>query len=329
MQALTEAISYHTPHTLSETLDLLSKLTNDLKQYVSLTGSSTIPDPSILPLAAGLDTFQHQLITHPTLQNAQHSEGNTASNGETRMAILHAGRSYVERGVAARQRIGESGCRFVHDGKTVVVPANKGLSASRVVQMMLMDAARCGVEFRVVEVVDEHVMPQGLKDDMRDKKRGELQELLEEQDVDVAMTTCSELISVLTHLPESMEGTQTIFPADDVTFLLGASALMAHGGALVDGVGLTACHVARSMGFPAWIAAETGKTVKDSAVRLDHDIAKLFSSGTNDRNEKKFDPKRQGWLDVLVSLGASLHKLAESWDPGKRFADVIVNSNQS
>ncbi|KAK0284793.1 translation initiation factor eIF-2B subunit alpha [Friedmanniomyces endolithicus] len=123
--------------TVSETLDLVSKLTAKLKSGVS----------NPISLSAGTDLFQQYLIS-----NLQRARGDFE---QARNHLVQNGRLFIERAKAARETIAGFGKHFVRDGNTVLT--NGG---SRVVGALLRNAAessngsgRGSIRFRVIYVV--------------------------------------------------------------------------------------------------------------------------------------------------------------------------------
>ena len=242
-----------------------------------------------MPIAAGLDSFQHHLVT--TL--APFHTNSKTSNDETQKAVLSAAHDYIARGLAAREKVAGYGRRFIRDGFTVVVPADRGLGSSAVVQGFLCDAARSGAEFRVVEVLDFHnPAPHTAQ---QSKRRAELKGRLEKAGVPGTTTTTSALAHTLSSMPRWMQGTETEFPADRTVLLMGATALTASGGVLVDGCRLSSAFIARGLGLEVWVASELGKSVRNLGLDT---VGGLFGS-RGDEDGEVFGA--EGVMDVLVS----------------------------
>ncbi|KAJ9623273.1 translation initiation factor eIF-2B subunit alpha [Taxawa tesnikishii (nom. ined.)] len=148
IEALVHALAHTPATTVSETLDLLSTLTAELKRK--------IPNP--ISLSAGTDLFQRYIIT--TLQRpGQLGLGGSGSGdfSAIRTHLVQNGRLFVERAKEARETIARFGKHFVRDGNTVLT--NGG---SRVVGALLRSAAessgsyghgRGSIRFRVIYVV--------------------------------------------------------------------------------------------------------------------------------------------------------------------------------
>ncbi|KAI5235580.1 nagb/rpia/CoA transferase-like protein [Aureobasidium subglaciale] len=144
IEALVLALAHTPATTVSETLDLLSKLTAELK--------ARIPNP--ISLSAGTDLFQRYIIT--TLQKP--SAGRNSDFDTIRTHLVQNGRLFVERAKEARDKIAGFGRHFVRDGNTVLT--NGG---SRVVGALLRSAAETSagfgaqgsIRFRVIYVVSD------------------------------------------------------------------------------------------------------------------------------------------------------------------------------
>lgn len=144
IEALVLALAHTPATTVSETLDLLSTLTAELK--------ARIPNP--ISLSAGTDLFQRYIIT--TLQKP--SSGRNSDFDTIRTHLVQNGRLFVERAKEARDKIAGFGRHFVRDGNTVLT--NGG---SRVVGALLRSAAETSagfgaqgsIRFRVIYVVSD------------------------------------------------------------------------------------------------------------------------------------------------------------------------------
>lgn len=150
IESLVHALAHTPATTVSETLDLLSTLTAELKRR--------IPNP--ISLSAGTDLFQRYIIT--TLQRPHQLglSGGVGARGDfeaIRNHLVRNGRLFVERAKEARDKIARFGKHFVRDGSTVLT--NGG---SRVVGALLKSAAeasvgsyggRGSIRFRVIYVV--------------------------------------------------------------------------------------------------------------------------------------------------------------------------------
>ena len=122
--------------TVSETLDLVSRLTADLKRAV----------PNSISLSAGTDLFQQYLISNLQRPSAR------GDFDQIRTHLVQNGRLFVERAKQARETIAGFGRHFIRDGNVVLT--NGG---SRVVGSLLKNAAessnnRGSIRFRVIYV---------------------------------------------------------------------------------------------------------------------------------------------------------------------------------
>lgn len=140
IEALILALADTPASTVSETLDLVSKLTAQLKSII----------PNSISLSAGTDLFQQYLIS-----NLQRPAGPAARGDfdQIRNHLVQNGRVFVERAKAARETIAEFGKQFIRDGNVVLT--NGG---SRVVGSLLRAAAestngRGSTRFKVIYVI--------------------------------------------------------------------------------------------------------------------------------------------------------------------------------
>ncbi|KAK5702607.1 translation initiation factor eIF-2B subunit alpha [Elasticomyces elasticus] len=137
IESLILGLAQNSSTTVSETLDLVSKLTSELK--------SGVANP--ISLSAGTDLFQQYLLS-----NLQRARGDFET---AREHLVQNSRLFVERAKAARETIAGVGKPFIRDGHTILT--NGG---SRVVGTLLKRAAesndgRGSVRFRVIYVVSE------------------------------------------------------------------------------------------------------------------------------------------------------------------------------
>ncbi|EYE93961.1 translation initiation factor eIF2B subunit alpha [Aspergillus ruber CBS 135680] len=140
IEALVLLLTHSPSSTISETLDLLNKSTEHLK--------NSIPNP--IGLSAGTDLFQRYLIT--TLQRPGQL-GPAGDFNAIRAHLLSNGRLFIRRAKESRDKIAAFGRGFVRDGSTVLT--NGG---SRVVASLLQKAADekggpSAVRFRVIYVL--------------------------------------------------------------------------------------------------------------------------------------------------------------------------------
>ncbi|KAK4962975.1 translation initiation factor eIF-2B subunit alpha [Elasticomyces elasticus] len=137
IESLILGLAQNSSTTVSETLDLVSKLTSELKNGVA----------NPISLSAGTDLFQQYLLS-----NLQRARGDFET---AREHLVQNSRLFVERAKAARETIAGVGRPFIRDGHTILT--NGG---SRVVGTLLKRAAesndgRGSVRFRVIYVVSE------------------------------------------------------------------------------------------------------------------------------------------------------------------------------
>ena len=136
IEALIQGLANTPASTVSETLDLVSKLTAQLKQSI----------PNSISLSAGTDLFQQYLISN--LQRPS----DRGDFDQIRTHLVQNGKLFVERAKAARETIAGFGRHFIRDGDVVLT--NGG---SRVVGSLLRSAAessnnRGTIRFKVIYV---------------------------------------------------------------------------------------------------------------------------------------------------------------------------------
>ncbi|QIW99565.1 hypothetical protein AMS68_005083 [Peltaster fructicola] len=141
IEALILGLAQMPTNTVAEMLDLVSRLTADLKEGI----------PNWISLSAGTDLFQQYLISNLQKPSAR------GDFEQIRAHLVQNGRLFVERAKAARHTIASFGKHFIHDGNVVLT--NGG---SRVVGSLLKsaaestDASRSGsIRFKVIYVVSE------------------------------------------------------------------------------------------------------------------------------------------------------------------------------
>lgn len=139
IEALIHGLAQMPTNTVAEMLDLVSRLTADLKDGI----------PNWISLSAGTDLFQQYLITNLQRPTAR------GEFEQIRTHLEQNGRLFVERAKAARQTIASFGKHFIHDGNVVLT--NGG---SRVVGSLLKSAADStdasgsgSIRFKVIYVV--------------------------------------------------------------------------------------------------------------------------------------------------------------------------------
>jgi translation initiation factor eIF-2B subunit alpha len=140
IESLVLALSHRPTSTISETLQYLS--------HLSTTLISSTPNP--ISLSAGTDLFQRYLISSLN-RPATPGAAATADFEGIRHHLLTNGRLFVERAKASREKIARFGRHFVRDGVTVLTSGG-----SRVVGALLReaaDASGASVRFNVVYVL--------------------------------------------------------------------------------------------------------------------------------------------------------------------------------
>lgn len=211
--------------TVSETLDLVSKLTDQLKRSV----------PNSISLSAGTDIFQQYLIT-----SLQRPSGGSGDFDQIRSHLVQNGKLFVDRAKAAREKIAAFGKNFVRDGTTVLT--NGG---SRVVGALLKSAAessnssgRGSIRFKVIYVVSAD-----------DKETESTQNIaaLRERDIPVA----------------TIPPTAIAYCLDQVTqCFVGAEGVVENGG-VVSRLGTYQCALlAKAAGKPFYVVSESHKFVR-------------------------------------------------------------------
>lgn len=224
IEALVEALAHSDATTISETLALLTTATDELK--------SAIPNP--ISLSAGTDLFTRYLVS--SLRNPAGADGDFQA---VRTHLLNNGRLFVQRAKESREKIASFGRHFVRDGCTVLT--NGG---SRVVGALLRSAADASpsgnARFKVIYVV--HPQPSaGASEGMATVKA------LREKGVPVATVS------------EAAVG-YSMGMVDMV--IVGAEGVVENGG-IISRLGTYQMGMlARSMGRPFYVVAESHKFVR-------------------------------------------------------------------
>lgn len=231
IEALILALAHTPASTVSETLDLISKLTTQLKENI----------PNSISLSAGTDLFQQYLIT--SLQRPATGGGSAAAGGDfeqTRSHLVQNGKLFVERAKAARDTIAGFGRHFIRDGNVILT--NGG---SRVVGALLRSAAEAGngngrgsVRFRVIYVV--------ASDDTNTESAENIASL-RERDIPVA----------------TIPPTAVAYCLDQVTqCFVGAEGVVENGG-IISRLGTYQLGMlAKAKGKPFYVVSETHKFVR-------------------------------------------------------------------
>lgn len=231
IESLILALAKTPSSTISETLDLVSKLTLQLKQNI----------PNSISLSAGTDLFQQYLIT--SLQKP--SDGSSGDFDHIRSHLVQNGKLFVERAKAARQTIASFGKRFVRDGNTVLT--NGG---SRVVGALLKSAAessneskRGSIRFRVIYVVSQT----SAEDGKIETESTENIAALRERDIPVA----------------TIPPTAVAYCLDQVTqCFVGAEGVVENGGIISRMGTYQLALLAKAAGKPFYVVSEQHKFVR-------------------------------------------------------------------
>jgi len=233
IEALVLALAETPASTVSETLDQLQRLTNDLK--------ASIANP--IGLSAGTDLFQRYIIT--TLQRPSQINGAaTVDFDSIRSHLVQNGRLFVERAKEARDKIAVLGKHFIRDGHTVLT--NGG---SRVVGALLRSAAetsggfgsRGSIRFRVIYVVNS------LADDALDTESADNISALRKLGVPVATIPPTAMAYALSQVTACFVGAEGVVENGGIISRLGTYQM-----------GM----LAKSAGKPFYVVAESHKFVR-------------------------------------------------------------------
>ncbi|KAF2764910.1 nagb/rpia/CoA transferase-like protein [Teratosphaeria nubilosa] len=227
IEALIVGISTTSASTVSETLDLVSKLTAQLKRSIS----------NPISLSAGTDLFQQYLIANLQRPSAR------GDFDQIRSHLVQNGRLFVERAKAAREMIASFGKGFIRDGNTVLT--NGG---SRVVGSLLRSAAestngsgRGSIRFRVIYVVSP-------SSESAEESESEANiKALRERDIPVA----------------TIPPTAVAYCMDQVTqCFVGAEGVLEDGGVVSRLGTLQLATLAKAAGKPVYVVSESHKFVR-------------------------------------------------------------------
>ena len=229
IETLILALANTPASTVSETLDLVSKLTAQLKRGI----------PNSVSLSAGTDLFQQYLITNLQRPGAG---GSTADFDQIRAYLVQNGKLFVERAKAARDTVAGFGRHFVRDGNTVLT-----IGGSRVVGALLRNAAessngrgRGTIRFRVIYVVSSDV-------DTRDTESAENIAALRERGIPVA----------------TIPPTAVAYCLDQVTqCFVGAEGVVENGGIISRMGTYQMGMLAKAAGKPFYVVSESHKFVR-------------------------------------------------------------------
>jgi translation initiation factor eIF-2B subunit alpha len=145
IESLVIALAHNPTSTITETLEYLKSLTDQL--------IASTPNP--ISLSAGTDLFQRYLIA--SLRPGAGTMGGDFQ--QVRLNLLNSGRQFAERAKAARDQIAAYGTHFIRDGCTVLTSGG-----SRVVGALLNSAAEANggsVRFKVIYVLPSATSSQG------------------------------------------------------------------------------------------------------------------------------------------------------------------------
>lgn len=224
IEALILALANTPASTVSETLDLVSKLTAQLKRGI----------PNSISLSAGTDLFQQYLISNLQRPSAR------GDFDQMRTHLVQNGKLFVERAKAARETIAGFGRHFIRDGNVVLT--NGG---SRVVGSLLRSAAessnnRGTIRFKVIYVMSPNNSAE--EDESRQNVAA-----LRERDIPVA----------------TIPSTAVAYCMDQVTqCFVGAEGVVENGG-IVSRMGTYQMGMlAKAAGKPFYVVSESHKFVR-------------------------------------------------------------------
>jgi translation initiation factor eIF-2B subunit alpha len=235
IEALILRLSETPASTISETLDLISTLTKQLKTHI----------PNSISLSAGTDLFQQYLITSLQRPTGSAPGGGGGGGGagdfeQVRAHLVQNGKLFVERAKAARETIAGFGRHLIRDGDVILT--NGG---SRVVGALLRSAAEAGngngrgsVRFRVIYVVSS---------DDGTAESAEHIAALRERDIPVA----------------TIPATAVAFAMGRVTrCFVGAEGVVENGGVISRLGTFQMGMLAKSLGKPFYVVSESHKFVR-------------------------------------------------------------------
>ncbi|KAK4544433.1 hypothetical protein LTR36_004324 [Oleoguttula mirabilis] len=309
IEALILGLANTPASTVSETLDLVSKLTAQLKR--------SIPNP--ISLSAGTDLFQQYLISNLQRPSARGDFDHIRSH------LVQNGRLFVERAKAARETIASFGRHFIRDGNTVLT--NGG---SRVVGALLRSAAessngnaRGSIRFRVIYVVS----PSSSSGSAEESESTANIAALREREIPVA----------------TIPPTAIAYCMDQVTqCFVGAEGVVENGG-IVSRLGtLQMATLAKAAGKPFYVVSESHKFVRlyplgqqDLGIEqniVDFRTAKGSGSGTEAGQRKEVKDEgvadmEEGDAGVARTVGAACKpEEAVDYTPPHLISGIITES---
>ena len=285
--------------TVSETLDLVSKLTAELKRSV----------PNSISLSAGTDLFQQYLISNLQRPSAR------GDFDQIRNHLVQNGKLFVERAKAARETIAEYGRHFIRDGNVVLT--NGG---SRVVGSLLRAAAESSngkgsTRFKVIYVISPNA---GTYEE--DESAANI-EALRARDIPVA----------------TIPSTAVAYCMDRVTTcFVGAEGVVENGG-IVSRMGTYQMGMlAKAMNKPFYVVSESHKFVRLYPVDQ-HDLGieqnvVEFRTADGPEHEDSSSVKDEGVADVDDTGSSDVSKLicgpqeAVDYTPPHLISGIITES---
>ena len=285
--------------TVSETLDLVSKLTAQLKRSV----------PNSISLSAGTDLFQQYLISNLQRPSAR------GDFDQIRNHLVQNGKLFVERAKAARETIAEYGRHFIRDGNVVLT--NGG---SRVVGSLLRAAAESSngkgsTRFKVIYVISPNA---GTYEE--DESAANI-EALRARDIPVA----------------TIPSTAVAYCMDRVTTcFVGAEGVVENGG-IVSRMGTYQMGMlAKAMNKPFYVVSESHKFVRLYPVDQ-HDLGieqnvVEFRTADGPEHEDSSSVKDEGVADVDDTGSSDVSKLicgpqeAVDYTPPHLISGIITES---
>ena len=304
IEALIVGLTNTTASTVSETLDLVSTLTAQLKR--------SIPNP--ISLSAGTDLFQQYLISNLQRPSAGGARGDFE---QMRTHLIQNGRLFVERAKAARDTIAGFGKHFIRDGNTVLT--NGG---SRVVGALLRSAAessngsgRGSIRFRVIYVCTS---------EENDTESAENIAALRDRDIPVA----------------TIPPTAIAYSMDMVTqCFVGAEGVVENGGIISRMGTYQMGMLAKAAGKPFYVVSESHKFVRlyplgQQDLGIEQNVVD-FQTSKSSENQKADSGslKDEGVADMddgfskkLVSVSCSSPEEAVDYTPPNLISGIITES---
>lgn len=301
IEALVLALAETPASTVSETLDQLQRLTNDLK--------ASIANP--IGLSAGTDLFQRYIIT--TLQRPSQINGrSTADFDSIRSHLVQNGRLFVERAKEARDKIAVLGKHFIRDGHTVLT--NGG---SRVVGALLRSAAetsggfgsRGSIRFRVIYVVNSSA------DDALDTESADNISALRRLGVPVATIPPTAMAYALSQVTACFVGAEGVVENGGIISRLGTYQM-----------GM----LAKSAGKPFYVVAESHKFVRlyplgQMDLGIEQDIVD-FRTTEGKIEDKTGVAGGKGVTEAVNTVSPKSHKSAVNSDPADAVDFTVSNA---